>query len=173
MQFAKRLLLRLKASLVWLLRSESALMYTSIDNLPTSKWWKINETHNYTLLLKSDITINQKIYDKCESIWNDINDSHNDKFGVPKAFKDYYRELASLYRKKIKAAINGGSDESHYEFAQIRFDAQYKGKKANNFKLKNSIERVLNLSYRIDPDVMPIVEFSSLVELANETAENG
>jgi len=174
MQFAKRLFLVLGSRLKWLLSSDSALMYNSIENLPTSRWWKINDTHNYTLLLKSkNNVITKKVYDKCESIWHEINQQHIDRFGHPKAFLDYWRELSNLYSKKIKATLKGGSYESHYEYAQIRFDQMYKGKKSNNHKLKGSIERVLNLGYRIDPETMPIIEFSSLVELANETTSNG
>jgi hypothetical protein len=148
-------------------------MYTSIENLPTSKWWSINETHNYTLLLKKDILITQEIYDKLESIWDSIFDAHQSKFGESNQFKEYWRELNSLYKKKIKAAINGGSDESHYEFAQIRFDQKYKDKKSsNNWKLVRNVEQALNMNYSIDPETMPISRFSSLVELAEETQRN-
>ena len=173
MQFVKNFLPLLGSKLKWLLNSEDSLMYNSIKTLPTSKWWDINETHNYSLLLKkSNTVITQKIFDKCELVWDEIHQQHIDKFGHPKAFLDYWRDLSRLYSKKIKAAVNGGSDESHYEYAQIRFDAMYKGDKMNNFKLKGIVERVLNLGYRIDPEVMPIIEYSSLVELANETVKD-
>lgn len=170
---SRSLFKRLWSVLNWSLRGKDSLMYTNIETLPTAKWWKINETHDYTLLLKTKLTITQSAYDKCESVWHEINQQHIDRFGHPKAFLDYWRDLSSLYSKKIKAAIKGGSSESHYEYAQIRFDQMYKGKKSNNHKLKGNIERILNLGYRIDPETMPIIEFSSLIELANETTSNG
>lgn len=183
MQFVKEFLLKLGSKLGWLLklswlwincllRSDSSLMHTSIKSLSTAKWWEINETHNYTLILKGSHPITQKIYDKCEQVFESIDQQHIDKFGHPKAFLDYWRDLNSLYIKKIKAATKGGSAESHYEYAQIRFDAQYKKSVANNYKLKGMVEKALNLGYRINPDTMPIIEFSSLVELANETVKD-
>ena len=171
MRFVKRFLIRLGFKFKWLLDELS--MYTNINDLPTSKWWEINATQNYSLLLKNKIGITQGIYDKCEAVWEQVEQQHIDRFGHSKEFLDYWRELSHLYSKKIKAAVNGGSDESHYEYAQIRFDAMYKGKKSNNLKLKGMVERVLNLGYRIDPNVMPIAEFSSLVELTNETVKDG
>lgn len=174
MRFVKEFLLKLGSKLNWLRKESTIDTYTSIENLPTSKWWEINETNNYTLLIKGDFAITQKVYDKCELIFEAIEQQHIDKFGHSKEFMDYWRDLSALYSKKIKAAIIGGSAESHYEFAQIRFDAQYKkGKKANNHKLKAMVEKVLKLGYRIDVNTMPIVEFSTLVELANETVKDG
>lgn len=149
-------------------------MHTSIETLSTAKWWDINDTHNYALLLKNNTTITSDIFIKCEQVFEAIEQQHIDKFGHSKEFLNYWRDLSTLYSKKIKAAVIGGSAESHYEFAQIRFDAQYKkGKKANNHKLKAMVEKVLNLGYRIDVNTMPIVEFSTLVELANETVKDG
>ena len=171
MQFVKKFLLKLGFKYKWLLNELS--MYTSIEDLPTSKWWEINATQNYSLLLKSKVVVTNSVYDKCESAWEQVEQQHIDKFGHSKEFLDYWGALSRLYSKKIKAAVNGGSDESHYEYAQIRFDAMYSGKKPNNLKLKGMVERVLNLGYRIDPKIMPIAEFSSLVELANETVKDG
>lgn len=171
MRFAKNFLLKLGFKFGWLLDELS--MYTSINDLPTSKWWEINATQNYSLLLKSEININKTVYSKCEAIWEQIEQQHIDQFGHSKEFIDYWNALSRLYSKKIKAAVNGGSDESHYEFAQIRFDQMYKGVKINNLKMKGIVERVLNLGYRIDPKIMPIAEYSSLVESANETVKDG
>lgn len=156
----------------WTFRSESSLMHNNIKNLPTSKWWEINETRDYTLLLKNTTVVTRRIHNKCTAVFESIEQQHIDKFNHSKEFIDYWNDLYRLYKKKIKASVNGGSDESHYEFAQIRFDAMYKGKKMNNYKLKGSVERILNLSYRIDPDVMPIIEFSTLVESAKETTQD-
>ena len=172
MRFVKEFLLKLGNKLGLLHKSTTVDMYTSIKELPTSIWWDINETHDYTKLLKSETDITQSIYDQCESMWDDIDQQHIDRFGISKAFQDYWREAKSLAKKKIKAALNGGSDESHYEYAQIRFDQMYKGKKSNNYKLKATIERILSIP-RIDPDTMPIIEFSTLAELATEITENG
>ena len=177
LKYGSRLGTRLKilrVVLKWVFNSEDSLIYTSIENLPTAKWWKINETHDYTLLLKDKNShITQSVYDKCSNIWDEIHQQHIDKFGHPKAFLDYWGDLSRLYSKKIKAAINGGTDETHYEIAQVYFDQRYKSVKSNNHKMKGNIERVLNLGYRIDPETMPIIEFSSLIELANETVKNG
>lgn len=185
MQFVKNFLLKFgnklillpklfRSRLTWLFKSDDSLMYTSIENLPTAKWWNINETQNYTLLLRNKMFITQDIYDKLEGVWDDIFDKHRDRFGESNEFKEYWRELNSLYKKKIKAGINGGSDESHYEFAQLRFDQKYKDKKtSNNWKLVRNIENILNMNYSINPETMPIIRFSSLVELAEETQRNG
>ncbi len=173
MRFVKEFLLKLGLKFDWLHDSETLNMYTSIEDLPTSKWWKINKTHDYTLLLKDKTVITDSVLKVCQLTWDYIDQQHIERFGISKEFQDYWRSLKTLYIKMIKSVTLGGSHESHYEYAQIRFDAMYKGKKENNYKLKSSIERALNLSYRIDPNTMPIIEFSSLLEQANEVSQDG
>ena len=115
--------------------------YTSINDLIVHIWWKIHETGDVTLLIKNKFKLSKDVLDYCERLWEDIQDQHLQKFGMPDWYAEYLEKVRILALRKINYALTQDRKLITWiNIAQVDVDKLRPTKKVDNYRTKAILE---------------------------------
>jgi hypothetical protein len=149
-------------------------LYDSIKNLTLFLWWEIHETGDLKHLIKNeDYELTNADVERIEDTWDDIQDEHVDRFGLPHEYEDYLRQLKKVTLKRINFALSeSGVDKTWLKIEERELEDMMKTTKTNAYKIKSQVEAAAGVSY-VSPHIMVVIEYYSLVQVAQEKAEHG
>lgn len=138
--------------------------YDSIDNLPIYNWYKINQSNDFSWLLKNKRIIKEKEKNKLQEVWQNIFEEYIDTFGM----NDSLRKI--LFLKRDIAVLETDfyltNDRSLKTKIKIK---QYELNKLLSTDKKDSFEEMKSVigkhqGYRIDDKLVTVKEFYSLIK---------
>ena len=149
-------------------------LYDSIENLTLYLWWKIHETGDLRYLIKAEnYELTNGDVQRIEDTWDDIQDEHVERFGMPEAYEDYLRQLKVVTLKRINFALSqNGMDKTWLKIEEDELKDMMKTTKTNQYKTKAQVEIAAGVA-PVSPHIMVVVEYYSLIEVAQENAQHG
>ncbi len=153
------------------LRESQPNLYCSIDELPIYNWWKVNQTKDYSYLLKDKSIVCDEIILK--NTWELLYREFLSTFGISESFKDYLELIRDIEILKLEKAIE--QEEYLQTFIDIK-EAELSEivdqKNEDKFdKVRAYISKFM--AFRIDEKVVTVKEYYGYLKLLEESAANG
>ena len=98
-------------------------LFTSIDEMPVYNWFKIHQTNDLTLLVKSGKSETKKHSELLIATWDSLLSEFIDTFGVSETFKKIIRLRFSIETKKFQVIHTGDKSANTFiKLEQIELD---------------------------------------------------
>lgn len=145
--------------------------YKSIDDLPKYNWDKINESNDYSWLLKKKFKLNDKQKKYLGGIWENILAEFIDTFGIPEKMKEILELKREIFVLKCQLHLDGDKLLKNFinvaEFKLRKLIEKDKGQTTGQVKVY--VEKYLG--FKLNEKETTVREFFEYIEVLKQQAK--